>query len=103
MSKPVHSLEEWNEKAYKEVHGYQVHDILRDWELDRKKLEVRIKDLEGWNKEMYENYDAGMWTRCHFIGPPPKQYESWKDFCESPVKSDVEIKELKNDAATAGK
>ncbi len=58
MSKPIHTLQEWNEKAYKEVHGYQVHDILRDWARDREILKARIKDLEGWNKEMYENIKA---------------------------------------------
>jgi len=49
---PVHTLKEWKEKAFKEVHGYQVHDILRDWETNIKHIlsaegyEQRIEQLE---------------------------------------------------------
>jgi hypothetical protein len=54
---PVYTLKEWQEKAYKEVHGYQVHDILRDWEANIKAhifsaeaYEKRIEELEKFEK-----------------------------------------------------
>ncbi len=51
MNMPSYTLKEWQQKAYKEVHGYQVHDILRDWEAN---IKAHIFSAEGYEQRIEE-------------------------------------------------
>jgi len=64
MAMPTYTLKEWKQKAYIEVHGYQVHDILRDWETN---LKAQILSAEGY-EERIEKLETAFTHACGELG-----------------------------------